>query len=64
MGDRGGRSPGFKAQTVADWSERRWVILQGEVAFAGNRPTPQFLRRFTRYVEQVRCACFPCCDVL
>lgn len=26
--------------------------LQGEVAFAGNRPTPQFLRRFTGYVEQ------------
>ena len=32
-------------------------LLQGEVAFAGNKPTPQFLRRFTGYVEQVRSAC-------
>ena len=30
--------------------------MQGEVAFAGNRPTPQFLRRFTGYVEQVGAA--------
>ena len=26
--------------------------LEGAVAFAGNKPTPQFLRRFTGYVEQ------------
>ncbi|KAL4428045.1 hypothetical protein ABPG75_002134 [Micractinium tetrahymenae] len=26
--------------------------LDGAVAFAGNKPTPQFLRRFTGYVEQ------------
>ncbi|EFN50715.1 hypothetical protein CHLNCDRAFT_142571 [Chlorella variabilis] len=26
--------------------------LDGSIAFAGNKPTPQFLRRFTGYVEQ------------
>ena len=34
---------------------------QGEVTFAGNSPTPQFLRRFTGYVEQVCPACCTCC---
>ena len=26
--------------------------LEGDITFAGNKPTPQFLRRFTGYVEQ------------
>ena len=31
--------------------------LEGAVAFAGNKPTPQFLRRFTGYVEQFGGCC-------
>ena len=33
---------------------------EGTIAFAGQKPTPQFLRRYTGYVEQVRaraCVC-------
>ena len=33
--------------------------LEGTVAFAGNKPTPQFLRRFTGYVEQFGGCCCP-----
>ncbi len=34
--------------------------LEGQVAFAGNKPTRNFLRRFTGYVEQFGegCCCF------
>lgn len=29
-------------------------VTEGTIAFAGQKPTPQFLRRYTGYVEQVR----------
>ena len=54
------RSPsGSGKTTLLDLLAGRKTVgqLEGTVAFAGNRPTPQFLRRFTGYVEQFGGCC-------
>ncbi|PSC74385.1 P-loop containing nucleoside triphosphate hydrolase isoform B [Micractinium conductrix] len=45
---------GSGKSTLLDLLSGRKTVgeLQGKIAFAGNTPTPQFLRRFTGYVEQ------------
>lgn len=48
-----GPSGSGKTTLLDNLSGRKTVgNLEGAVAFAGNKPTPQFLRRFTGYVEQ------------
>ena len=49
------RSPsGSGKTTLLDLLAGRKTVgtLEGDITFAGNKPTPQFLRRFTGYVEQ------------
>ena len=49
------RSPsGSGKTTLLDVLAGRKTVgtLEGDITFAGNKPTPQFLRRFTGYVEQ------------